>query len=138
MGFFGRTLAGAAGGAIIGGTTTQSWGGAGYGAAFGAGTAGMGPMVGRRIMAGRTGPVGIAASGLGMLGDAALRGTSRLGNRTLFNAARGMDRGLTQAAAFLGKNQVFINKYGGAALLGLGTAASAHIGSSVLASNRGY
>ncbi len=137
-GMLGRGLAGAAGGAITGGLATGTLGGAGYGAAFGGGIGALGPMVGARAMAGRRGPVGMATNALGRMGDLGLRGASRLGNRSIMNAAMGMDRGLTRAAGFLGTNQVTINRHGGAFLHGIGTAAGAYIGASALASNRGY
>lgn len=138
MGFFSRTLLGAAGGAIVGGMTTGNLSGVGYGAAFGAGTGGLGPIAGSRVMANRTNVAGYMAGGLRGLGNLGLRATSTIGNRPLFNTARGIDKGLSQAASFIGRNQVSINKYGGMAATALGTAAAAHIGSTTLAANRPF
>lgn len=127
MSFFGRAIAGAIGGALVGGVGTGSWSGAGIGAAFGAGTAGFGGLLGARMTAGRKGNLARGmAQGLGMLGTArGIRGTA-------------IDRSLTRAAAFMGRNQIAINRYGKQALLGMATASSAYIGSSLLSSNRGY
>jgi hypothetical protein len=75
---------------------------------------------------------------MGMLGDIGLRGASRLGNRPIFNAARRADIGLARGAGWLGARQNAVNRYGGYALGAIGAASAAHIGSSVLASNRGF
>jgi len=128
MSFFGRAI----GGGIAGGLLTGDLGGIAGGAAAG----GLGGWAIGKTLADRT--TGMFTGGMGMIGDAALRATSTIGKRGAFNAARRMDRGITRAASFLGKNQLTTNKVGGAAMTALGTGAGIHIGSSVLASNRRY
>ena len=136
----GGGMHGAIGGAVMGG----AMGGAGFRAASrfgarrgwsiaGAGRAGLGYGM-RGAKWGRGKMQGIAAGSLvsgnvGVGGVAAGYGADML---------RGASYGMAGARGFLGRNASAVNKYGGYAMGAIGTAAAAHIGSSVLSSNRGY
>jgi len=139
-GFLGRSAAGAALGAFMGGDQGQSrLGGAIGGAAMG----GFGVWAGRKALRRFGGISGISSRGLGHFAgwnDRFLTKSARMGTVGNYMRSAG-DRiggGMSQTALWIGKNSNGINKYGGAALAALGVASAAHIGSSVMGSNNGY
>jgi hypothetical protein len=138
LGFFGRTLGGAALGGVMGGMATGSLSGVGTGAAFGAGTGAFGGAIGRRAMANRGSISGGLARAVDLPGELAMRGAMKLNNRRLFDASWGLTKKLDRASSFIGRNEMTINKVGGTALLGMGAAASSYIGASAISSNRPF
>jgi hypothetical protein len=155
IGNIGRAISGgvrrtAAGGAIGAGLAWANdgdvLGGAAGGAAFG-----LASPIARRMLANRFGSIsGLAGRGAGALGRGSnwlyRRGLGMMGGGKLAsNIGIGMSRvgglGTRGAGALggaIGRNSIAINKYGGRALMGLGVASGAYIGSSILGSNRGY
>ena len=157
MGLFsaGRSMLGRAGkGAAIGGAAGYgstgdyrgAMGGAVGGAAFGAAM----PFAGRALSnrfgsisgnlqrglgAGMRGSRSLANYGAGMARGAGISSNAGFG---MLRAGNLGQRGMGAASSFIGKNSVSVNKYGGMGLAALGLGASAHIGSSVIGSNRGF
>lgn len=142
MSFFGRTIAGG----LLGGALTGDLGGVAAGAAAG----GVGGWAGGKMLANRGGISGLASKGLGYGMGLARRGSQMgaagyyggaLGKTVgggLFQASNALGMGMGTAKNWIGNNAALTNKVGGVALGAMGIAASAHIGSSVLRSNRGY
>jgi hypothetical protein len=159
MGLFGlrRTLGMAAGGGALGYMNTGDLGGIAGGAAGGALFGAVGFPMGRNFLARRGKLAGLAGRGAGFLERGALGAASRAGgyaqrygpmtgvatrggiaaNRVQGWAGRAAT-GLAMGGEFIGRNAVMTNKIGGGALAALGLGASAHIGSSVISSNRGF
>jgi hypothetical protein len=155
IGNIGRAFGGGARRAAVGGAIGAglAWtndssmlGGAVGGAAFG-----LASPIARRMLANRFGSIsGLAGRGAGALGRGSdwlyRRGFGMMGGGKLAsNVGIGMSmagslgaRGAGALGGAIGRNSVAINKYGGRALMGLGVASGAYIGSSILGSNRGY
>ena len=149
MPFFARTLYGGLAGAGLGFINEGDLGGIAGGAAMGALAGGAGIWGARRLMGNRT-LAGLAQTGFGAVG----RGAGRMyrrgfgmmeGGAFAGNIGAGMSmvgqlgmRGAATGAGFIGQNATLVNKWGGKALAGLGVGSSAYIGSTVMASNRGY
>jgi len=157
---FGKLLAGTLGGAAIGGLYGASggggMGGAIGGAVMGGAFGGAGFRAARRFGAARGMSIaggmrrglesGIRGArwGRGKLTGVAAR--SLVGGAGYGGVAAGYGADLTRAAGMgmatargaIGRNATAVNKYGGMALGAIGTASAAHIGSSIMASNRGY
>lgn len=151
----GRAVDGAALGALMG--SDKGWRGALEGAAIGGGVAAFGGKaagwLGRRygissIAGGMAGGLRHGARAFGRAGakiataasNRAVAGNlNRLqANMSSFgvNSATSAAKGFNTASRFIGRNRQTINKYGGVAFGAIGVASAAHIGSSVLASNR--
>lgn len=152
----GRAAGGAALGAFIG--REEGWRGALGGAAIGGATAAFGGKaagwLGRRygissIAGGMAGGLRHGARAFGRAGakiatvasNRAVAGNlNRLqANMSSFgvNSTASAAKGFNTASRFIGRNRQTINKYGGVAFGTIGAASAAHIGSSVLSSNRG-
>ncbi len=151
MGFFRNSMLGMMAGGLYGGAGGGGWEGAAGGAAAGGLAGGYGFSTARKMARGAGFTAGKLGKGVtrrnvaGMFAGGVERGArgitaaaSTLGNRTIFDQTMKMRGVADKAAGFIGKNAVGINKYGGVALGVMGTASAAHIGSSVLSSNRGY
>jgi hypothetical protein len=148
MGLFGMAknmLGGLGKSAAIGGglgyMNTGDLGGIAGGAAAGAAFGMFGLPAGRKYLGGllgRRSPAGMAAAGLERAGRGALSLGWGSNSSTLMRGATRAFGGLNTAAGFIGRNATMVNKVGGYGLAALGMGASAHIGSSVISSNRGY
>jgi hypothetical protein len=159
MGFIGNIGRAIGGGTIGGGVRRAAVGGAvGAGLAWandssmlGGAVGGLASPIARRMLANRFGSIsGLAGRGAGALGRGSnwlyRRGFGMMGGGKLAsNVGVGMSmagslgaRGAGALGGAIGRNSVAINKYGGRALMGLGVASGAYIGSSILGSNRGY
>ena len=79
-----------------------------------------------------------ARRGVARAAGAMQYGASKIGRPGIHNMLNKGAGGMVSTARFMGRNRKSINKYGSYALAALGTGAAAHIGSSVLSSNRGY
>ena len=148
MGLFANTMIGGLAGGVLGG---MSEGGSFTGGAIGGAAVGFGGGWAASRMSGGRSLAQLAQSGLGYgaSGAGALRGVApkllsnsgygnaavRYGMAGLGAASRGMARG---ASGLIGNTATQINKWGGRALMGAGVASGAHIGSSIIGSNRGY
>ena len=147
MAFFGGIpgmLKGAGVGAGLGylgadGDYLRAMGGGAIGGALmgGFGAVGMRKLAGGRTIAGmaQTG-LGYGIRGLGITGGA-LAGGGRF-SRGMANIAGLGIGGMFNARNWLGRNAAITNKVGGITLGAIGVASAAHMGSSVLSSNRGF
>lgn len=160
MGFFGRTIGGALAGGVVGSmmgnSNMSTFGGMAAGAAFGGmGIKRLNPLASR--LGNKMNISGMTQRGLNYgskaFGRAGTRIASSVSNRAAAGTLTGFGAkmgtmgmnysatsalGLNKATRFIRKNSSAVNKYGGYAMGAIGTAAAAHIGSSVLSSNRGY
>jgi len=149
MGLLSRTFWGAAAGGLYGASGGGGMTGAIGGAVGGGLMGGAGVAMGAKFLGKRGGVAGFASRGYGLgvrgltsadafMGSRAGRVGSMYRRAMPFNRASRVAGGLEAGGAFIGRNAATINKYGGMAMGAIGTAAAAHIGSSVLSSNRGY
>lgn len=112
--------------------------GAFTGAAMGA-VGGVGAGAGVRAMGRFGGVAGIAQRGIGLATRPGVRRMTRaVGNRfgRGATAVRAIDQAAWRSSAFIGRNAVQTNKWGGRALMGVGAASAGYIGASMLSSNR--
>ncbi len=137
----GKGVAGGIAGGIYG--SGDGMDGALGGAAGGAAAASLGIPFARGMLKKRGGVKGLAGWGINSLsrGEAALGrmggGLGRAYQKAMpYSRRTAMAGGLGKAEAFIGRNAAITNKVGGAAMAVLGVGASAHIGSSMLSSNR--
>jgi len=124
-------LAGAAGGAAAGGLGVPAVRAlAGNRSIAGAAGWALGSAQMRGAGRGIIGGLGWATRQAGAWGGPLGAGALRYGGAAM--------RGLETGAKWIGNNATLVNKWGGRALTGLGMAAGAHIGSSMVSSNRGF